>query len=559
MSTAPKTVAAIGILSVRFIVESPITNDISFMFAGRRSYLDKLIGKNHPVEENGIRDTLRTGYFFYDINGKMTWRSGTRHRVSLSYYEGQDVLDVRLPFEISTNINEWLKPADLFFEIDTRWGNRLVSLRYQYLYSRRFFVTTTLYRSSYQAREGILIHPTEASSIVSDYSVRLRDLGLKVDVDFYPSLAHQLRAGMRVVQRGFRSALDARVQRSPGAVDSQDQESRLEAFEVVAYVQDSWQPSARWQIQPGLRASVFSGGSYVQVGPRLGVRYAVDPKRLVLRGSAGAQSQYLHRVRDRFSLLYDMVSSRWIPTSNTVAPSTSMQVSVGGEGYPLPGLTLAFDAYWRSSDQVLLPRDEFQTKDGLGGPGIDVGTLLGQYSRGKARAYGLEASARLERGPWQIWLSYARGRSLSKAPELGETRFRPTRFDVPQSFRGAVSRTGRHWSFSISTEWRSGLPFTAPEARYALGDPLDEEPTRFLYRPSINNGRLPPYLRFDVVWGYRFKMLGARFRTQLHLFNVTNRRNVIARVYDPRQEDRVEIRDRHSLPFLPLLEIRLEL
>ena len=130
---------------------------------------------------------------------------------------------------------------------------------------------------------------------------------------------------------------------------------------------------------------------------------------------------------------------------------------------------------------------------------------------------------------------------------------------MPQSFRGAVSRTGRRWSFSLSTEWRSGLPFTAPEARYALGDPLDEEPTRFLYRPSINNGRLPPYLRFDVVGGYRFKMLGARFRTQLHLFNVTNRRNVIDRIYDPRQEGPVHVRDRHGLPFLPLLEIRMEL
>ena len=557
--SSPKTVAAIGVLSGRFVVESPITDDVSFMISGRRSYLDQLLGKDHPVEENGIRDTLRTGYFFYDVNGKMTWRSGTRHRLSLSYYEGRDVLDVRLPFEISTNINEWLKPADLFFEIDTRWGNRLVSLRYQYLYSRRFFVTTTVYRSSYRAREGILIHPTAASSIVSDYNVRLRDLGVKVDVDFYPSLAHQIRAGMRVVQRGFRSGLDARVQRSPGAVDSLDQDSRLEAFEVVAYVQDSWQPSARWQIQPGLRASVFSGGSYVQVSPRLGVRYAVDPKRLVLRGGIGAQSQYLHRVRDRFSLLYDMVSSRWIPTSNAVPPSTSMQVSAGGEAYPLPGLTVAFDGYWRASDEILLPRDEFQAKDGLGGPGIEVGTLLGQYTRGEARAYGLEASARYEEGPWQVWVSFARGRSLSKAEELGETRFRPTRFDVPRSFRGAIGRTGRHWSFSISTEWRSGLPFTSPVARYALGDPLDDEPTRFLYRPSINNGRLPPYLRVDVVGGYRFEVLGARFFTQLHLFNATNRRNVIDRVYDPSEEDRVHVRDRHSLPFLPLLEIRMEL
>ncbi len=555
--TTPRTVAAIGVLSGRFVTESPITDKLSFMLSGRRSYLDQIIGKNHPVEEDGIRDTLRTGYFFYDFSGKATWRPSARHRVSLSYYNGRDVLDVRLPFEITTNINDWLKPADLFFEIDTKWGNRLVSARYQYLYSRRFFVTATAYRSSYRAREGVFIRPTDASSIVSDYGVRLRDLGLKVDVDFYPSLAHQLRAGFRVVQRGFRSELDARVQRSPGAVDVLNQESRLEALELVGYVQDSWQPSARWQIQPGLRASLFSGGSYVRLSPRLGVRYAVDPERLVLRGSAGAQVQYLHRVRDRFSLLYDMVSSRWIPTSNSVPPSTNVQFSAGAEAYPLPGLTLAMDTYWRYSNKILLPRDEFQAKDGLEGPGIEIGTLLGQYTRGRAHAFGVEMAARYEEGPWQVWISYAGGRSLSKAPELGETSFRPTRFDVPRAFQGAVSRNGQHWSFAFSTNWRSGLPVTVPVARYAVGDPLDEEPARFLYRPRINNGRLPPYLRFDFVAGYRFRVLGARFRTQLHFYNFTNRRNVIDRLYDPRPEDVVEIRDRHSLPFLPLLEIQV--
>ena len=557
--TSPRTVAAIGVLSGRFIVESPLAKGVSFMVSGRRSYLDQIIGTNHPVEENGVRDTLRTGYFFYDLSGKATWRPSVRHRVSLSYYNGRDVLDVRLPFEISADINEWLKPADLFFEIDTKWGNRLVSARYQYLYSRRFFVTVTAYRSSYRAREGVVIRPTEASSIVSDYGVRLRDLGLKVDIDFYPSLSHQIRTGFRVVQRGFRSTLDARVQRSPGAVDALDQESRLEAFELVGYVQDSWQPSARWQVQPGVRASVFSGGSYVRLSPRLGVRYAVDPERLVLRGAAGAQVQYLHRVRDRFSLLYDMVSSRWIPASSAVPPSSNVQLSAGAESYPLPGLTVAMDTYWRYSNKVLLPRDEFQTKDGLEGPGIELGTLLGQYTRGKARAYGVELSARMERGPWQLWLSYAGGRSLSKAPELGETRFRSARFDVPRAFRGAVSRNGRRWSFALSAVSRSGLPETVPVSRYALGDPLDEEPTRFLYRPRINNGRLPPYLRYDFLAGYRFTILGARFRTQLHLYNLTNRRNVINRVYDPRQEGAVEIRNRHSLPFLPLLEILVEL
>jgi outer membrane receptor protein involved in Fe transport len=234
-------------------------------------------------------------------------------------------------------------------------------------------------------------------------------------------------------------------------------------------------------------------------------------------------------------------------------------VAAGAESYPLPWLTVALDAYWRASERVLLPVDEFQTKDGLEGPGIEVGTLLGQYTRGQARAYGIEASARAERGPWQLWLSYAGGRSLNRAPLLGETSFRPARYDVPRGLRSAISRNGRRWSFSVSTEWRSGFPYTVPVARYALGDPLDDEATRFLYRPRINNGRLPPYLRFDAVVGHRFQLVGARFQAQLHLYNVTNRRNVVDRLFDPQDESSVAFRDRKGLPLLPLFELRMEL
>lgn len=554
----PVAIAAIGVPSARFIIETPVAHGVSFMVSGRRTYLDKIIPTRHPVSEGGVRDTLRTGYVFYDLSSKISWRAGQRHRLSLSYYNGRDDLDLRLPFELSLNFNDWLKPAGLFFEVDQRWGNRLVSARYQYLYSRRFFVTATAYNSSYKADERALIRPTDASLVASKYEVRLRDLGLKVDFDYYASLAHQIRFGVTAVQRGFRSLLDARVQRSPGSVDSLDQQSRLESVEWVAYIQDSWQPSPRWHIQPGLRASFFSSGTYARLSPRLSARYAIDPERLIVRAAAGVQVQYLHRLRDRFSLLYDLVSSRWVPASSTAHPSKSLQFGAGVELHPRHWLTIALDGYWRTTDHILLPEDEFQSKDGLEGPGIEVGTLLGQYVTGQGKAYGLEASTRVERGPWTYWVNYTGSRSLVRTGE--ETAaFRPARFDIPRAFKSVISRNGRHWSFSFSTDWRTGYPYTVPVARYAIGDPLDDQPVRYLYRPDLNNGRLPAYLRFDVVVGYRFSVLGADLRTQLYLYNVTNRRNVIDRLYNPQDEQAVVVSDRRGLPFLPLFELRLEL
>ncbi|QXD14433.1 TonB-dependent receptor [Rhodocaloribacter litoris] len=555
--TQPHLLAALNALNARFVVESPITPNSSFMLSGRRSYIDKLIGREHPVEdEAGRRDTLRTGYYFYDWSAKLLVRPGARSRLTLSYYRGRDVVDLRLPFDVSLDFSSWLRPADLFFEIDQQWGNTLYSLRYQSLASDRLFLTVTGYDAEYAASEGTVLQPTSSASVVSRYGVRLRDLGLKVDVDYYHTLRHQLRAGVQVVHRRFRSDLHAVLQRSRAAIDTVAQAGRLSDVELAAYVQEVWQPTPRWRIQPGLRLSYFSGGNYVRLSPRLSLQYAVHPERLILRAAAGTQVQYLHRLRDRFSFLYDLVSSRWIPAGERVHPSRGAQVSVGAESRLRPWLALTVEGYWRGARNVLLPEDVFQDKDGLEGPGIDVGALLGQYVPGYAYAYGAELTAQLVHGPWHVLLSHTAARAFNRARD--EAARYPSDYDVPASLRTVVQWERGRWRASVASVWRSGYPLTVPVARYVLRGPLDDEPTPYLYRPRVNNGRLPPYLRFDVTLGYRFSWLGARWHAEVHVYNLTNRRNVIDRTYDPAQEV-VRGQDRYGLPLLPLFEFRMEL
>ena len=555
----PHATAAVGVLSGRFRFESPITRNSSFMVAGRRSYLDKIVGREHAVEnENGLRDTLRTGYYFYDLSAKVTHQPSPRHRLSLSYYHGRDNLDLRLPFDVSLDFSSWLRPAPLFFEIGHNWENQLYSLRSQYLYSPRIFVTTTAYYSGYHAEEQTLIQPTASARIASDYGVRIDDIGVQVDLDYSFAPAHRVRAGVQAVRHRFRSSLNANLQRSSTAADSLGQRSYLRDLELVGYVQDTWEPARRWRIQPGLRASLFTGGRYTHLRPRLNVQYALLPGRLSVRGAAGTKVQYMHRLRDRYSFLYDLVSSRWIPTSETVRPATSLQLALGVEGTPWEGVKLSADGYWKRTRNTLLPRDFFRAKDDLEGPGIEVGTLLGQYTPARGRAYGIELAARWERGPWRAWVSYAGGRSLSRAPALGEERYHPDRFDVPRSLRSVVHRSGSKWSVTVSTELRSGFPHTVPVSRYALGDPLEEDPVRYLSRPHPNNGRLPPYLRFDLALGYQFELVGGEWRATLQLYNVTNRRNVVRREYDPRPTQ-VETEDHYGFPILPLMELEMQL
>lgn len=555
----PGAVAALSLLSGRIMVEAPVNETSSLMISARRSYLDQLTGRQHPVEgPDGRRDTLRTGYHFYDLSGKFTYQPAMGHRVSVSYYEGRDLLDLRLPFDVSLDFSSWLRPADLFFEIDQNWGNRVSSIRYQYLRSPRLFVTSTAYYSAYHADEGAFIQPTSTSTLVSDYTVRLRDLGLRVDFDWYLDLSHQMRAGIHFVNHRFRSALDAAVRQSVSTVDVQQQESDLAAWELSAYAQDVWQPTPRWQIMPGIRGSFFNSGGYAHIDPSLSVRYEAVPQYVALRAAAGTQVQFMHLLRDRYSFMYDLVSSRWIPASEDVRPSSSLGIVAGLESRPRHWLSLSSEAYWRFARNVLLPEDAYQTKDGLGGPGIDLGTLLGQYTTARARSYGVELTASVDQDPWHVWLAYSGGRALNHIPSLDESGYHPSRYDVPRAFQGTVTYSPKRWEAAVSVEARSGYPHSVPVARYVIGDPLDPEPDPYLYRPYLNNGRLPPYTRVDVSAGYRFNVLWGDWHLRLFLYNVLNHRNVISRTYDPRQPV-IRPSDRRGLPFLPLLELEVRI
>ena len=69
-------------------------------------------------------------------------------------------------------------------------------------------------------------------------------------------------------------------------------------------------------------------------------------------------------------------------------------------------------------------------------PGIEVGTLLGQYTPGIGLAFGAELSLHAVRGDWQAWVNYSGGRSLNRAPALGERSFR--RIRLREAARGQV-------------------------------------------------------------------------------------------------------------------------
>ena len=99
------------------------------------------------------------------------------------------------------------------------------------LASEKLLITNTIYRSSYNAKEGEFVQPTSSSSLRSSYHVRVRDIGFRSDVDYFSSEKHHFQTGIHIVDHQFDSSVDASIYRSEGAQDSLFQESFLDALE----------------------------------------------------------------------------------------------------------------------------------------------------------------------------------------------------------------------------------------------------------------------------------------------------------------------------------------
>lgn len=555
----PGGVLALSPISLRGVAEVPLGGGASLMLTGRRTYLDLLLSPRlragaDPLTFGGedIGEAQEIGYYFFDAGAKVSVQPAAGHRLSLSVYEGGDDLSADIPFlSLFDPAPDQTSPLGLRLNYD--WGNRVVSARYRYLHGRELFLTATAYGSRYRATERSFARATTTSAVDTDYRVRFAEYGLKMDVDYYFALDHQIRAGVHLVGRDFTSTLDEEIRRAAGQSETRSEADAVRAVESVAYVQDTWQPSSKWQLQPGLRVEVFSLGPYVSFNPRLHVRYVIERERLFLRAGVSRQTQYLHRLRDRYSFTYDLASSRWIPASRRVRPAVGWQAAAGLEWAPAAALALGLDAYGRYLIDVLLPADEFQVKDGIDGPGILPGALLEQYVAGTGRGFGIEASGRWERGAWRLGLSYAWSRAQERPP--GEV-WRRARYDAPHAVEALVQRESRRWMAALAVTVRSGYPVTVPTARYALGDPLDEAPpAQYLHRPEIHNGRLPIYVRADLSFGYGFRLFGLDWAAQAQAYNLLNWRNTIGQRFSPDASD-VAPTDVYGLPILPMISLK---
>jgi len=529
----------LGLISSRLMVEGPMWDKSSFMIAGRRSYGDLflLLSKDSTINKNQL--------FFYDLNMKFNSWIGSKDRVFLSTYSGDDVF----------------KFGDL---ISSSWGNTTLNARWLHLFSDKLVANLSYNYNNYN-----YIISIGEDDFSFDWESKIKNHKFKYDLSYYHSNKHQFKMGASLNTYHFVPGIITPTTDS-ATVNITELRNKF-AYEPAVFIQDEWKVSERLLVKAGLRWSsfyrvgadtmrVYADGplvydelqnmyvhgdsigldvygdneivqSYNAFEPRLAIRYQLNDLSSV-KASYQKINQYMHLITNASS---PTPLDIWAPAGKFIKPVTGQQLALG-YFYTSENLKWDFstEVYYKKLDNVL---------DYIDGADLQFNNNLEtEILYGEGRAYGLELMLEKKEGKVKGWIAYTLAKSESLIPGLSDSDpgiNNGNWYNNPQDKTHDLSivafyKHNKKWTFSSNFVFATGIPTNYPSAKYSY------EGFTMPHYTGRNEARLPNYHRLDIAATLRpLKNENRKWDSEwvFSIYNVYNRKNASSLFFRQSSDD----------------------
>lgn len=542
---------SLGLISAKMNLEGPLgSENTTFNVSARRTYADLLAQPflKSAIGEESLKKT-RAGYYFYDVNAKITHKFSDKDRIYLSAYVGNDVIYTNIKqsevkyTNASGGVNgyetNWLK-------MDWNWGNIISALRWNHVISNKLFMNATGSYTHYSFdlavgndNQTVRYSPAKETfkNTTLDYDSGIEDISAKIDFDYSLNANNDIKFGTNYTFHRFRPGVTVAEMESntSGSSDTVIGDQNIVSHEAIAYVEDNISISHAIKANIGLHYSSFfvQNHFYNSVQPRLGIRYLLNEK-LSLKAGYASMSQYIHLLsNNNVSLPTDL----WVPVTKRIEPMKSQQVTVG-TFYNLNHLIeLSVEGYYKSMDNLI------EYIDGASFFGSSTG-WEDKVSIGRGWAYGVELLAQKSVGKTTGWIGYTWAKSERLFDRPGEVlnsgKTFPTKYDRRHDLSIVVSHKFSE-KIDVSATWvySSGSAGTLSMQNYLATDIPGTNPTTSVpsdatsvdvtnsipYISSRNNYRYEPYHRLDVSVNFNKKRKHGIRTWNISIYNAYNQLN----------------------------------
>jgi hypothetical protein len=433
----------IGLLSSRFTLEGPIEKDTSsFMIAARRTYIDqvfKAVGQFLP-------------YYFYDLNLKANRWMGEKDRLFFSSYLGKDILQFN-ESEVETEENDSTQTSPFGFGF--KLGNFSNTLRWNHIYNDKTFSNISLIHTkfNYDIRGNF-----DANNVLIRSDVR--DIGIKVDYDYFKASDKKFKYGGQVTQHFFRPNVVSTSGLIADYLKTREGE-RLISYEYALY--GAYEKDFRgglWKLNTGLRwsGSLVKAASYNGLEPRIAVRYMLN-EFSSLKFGYSRMKQYMHLVS---SSSVALPTDLWYPVTSGIRPQKSDQVVLAyNHWFAKPKLQFEAEIYFKQMDELIEYRE--------GANLILNDNFERELIQGSGQSYGLELLLQRTSGRLNGWVAYTLSWATRHFDELNDGQVFWAKYDRRHNINVVINyEISKRWDVSAVWVYASGSRFTAQVGQYLV-------------------------------------------------------------------------------------------
>jgi len=499
-----------GTMASRVMVEGPFKKDeSSYVLSARASNVGLyLMAAN---QENGVN--------FYDINAKVNWRANNKNRFFLAGYSGRD--------------NMKFDGGDVGFG----WGNSTGTFRWNHLFNERLFSNVSVIASQFDYKLE-LKDPVQGFKWISS----LQELSIKADLSYAINTKNDLSFGYHVTGRRF----------APGKVQPTTDESifstlelqKMYALDHALYIGNEQRLNEKFSLDYGVRLSIFQNvgkgdvylyedpqdnidptrtdtlhfdkfesiKTYVNVEPRLGIRYIVAPGQSI-KLSYNRMVQNTHLIS---ASTVPVPFNTWSPSSYYLKPQVADQIAAGYfRNFSDNKYEFVFEAYYKDIHNVTDFADNAQV--------FFNENLSTEYRQGDSWSYGTEFMITKREGKLTGAISYTLSKTMREIDGVNQGKAFRANYDRRNvvNVQAAYDFSPR-WTFGGTFSYSTGRPFTVSSGKYEYGS----------YNPDViterNGYLLPAFHRLDLSATLTPKRnANRRWKGQwvFAVYNVYNRKN----------------------------------
>jgi hypothetical protein len=545
----------LSLISGNLWAEGPITKNkkVTFSVAGRRSWAGPLYNTIFNTFNSSTTATQGTGggfnrtstsaqtatSYFYDLNGKVTFKPSDKENVTLSIYNGDDYLDnsqsVSLPFGGGGGFNN----TDL-----SKWGNTGTSLKWSKKWSDKLYTNALVSYSNFfsnrdNTSQNTFVRNNETTTIKfgSIENNDLKDYSAKIDLEYKTHTNNQVLFG---IQANKLNIDYSNSQNDTTVIIAKQDKGTL----IAGYLQDELKLlDSKLVLKGGVRATYFNITNKMYYEPRLSGTYAFN-ERFKIKGAWGLYYQFAKQVeREDIS---NGSRNFWVLANDTYLPVTSSKHYILGFSYELNDYLIDVEGYYKDIQNDTRYTLRFA-------PQIGRGLIASEtFFNGTGKVKGIDFLIQKKFGDYTGWVGYTLAQSDKYIAQFSANAF-PSNFDVRHEFKSVnIYKLGR-WDLAATWLYATGKPYTSIVGGYTVK--LLDGTTKDFTDPSVTNGnRLPDSHRLDVSATYNFP----HGSIGLSVFNVYGRSNVWYKKYqtvtDATTGDRyLSITDVNYLGFTPNL------